>query len=345
VRQAALRKEQKKAAAEAAKLKAAQEKEQAEKEKAEKEAAAAVDGEKPEENGDKKEEDAESKVEEKKAEEPEEEEEPEEMEVDSELDVFGVSDVCDIGKGRPLFADFTFEDWALMSLRFELHTLAHAFKQDVNDAERMGVHVDHLVFYYNKYFRKELNSKYFGVENFEELAGFVGDSAKISSKKVLESHLSGDLDSFDIFVKLTEECRRERLLLIDSGKEEAVLKFSPALQASSPSAGQQHSRSYQRGPRTQQAPHHQQKGWHGSPVQQVQQVQYKGGAPPAHSYNTGAAPYNSGKGGPVGKGGSYNSYGGKGAPAAGKGYGAPQNQAYGKGRQYGGGYQQKGYGK
>jgi len=344
VKQAALRKEQKRAAAEAEKLKAAQEKERAEKEKAEKE-----DGEKQEDEAQKPEE---SKVEEKKAEEPEEEdEEPEQMEVDSEFDIFSVTDICDTGKGRPLFADFTFEDWALMSLRFELHTLAHAFRQDVNDLERVGVHVDHLLFYYNKYFRKNLNSKYFGVETFEELVQFVSDSAKFNSKnKVLESHLAGDLDSFDIFVKLTEECRRERHLLIDSGKEEAVLKFSHALAGPSPAGGsggfggQQQARSYQRGPRVQQAPHHQQKGWHAAAGQQVQQVQYKGGAAPAHSYNAGAAAYNPGKGASPGKGGSYGGYGGKGAPAAGKGYAGPQNQAYGKGRQYSGGYN-KGYGK
>merc|ERR1719203_117055 len=88
---------------------------------------------------------------------------------DEELDVFGVANVCDVGNGEPLFGNFTFEDWALLSLRFELHSLVHAFRRDVNDPERAGIHVDHLLFYYNKYFLKSLNAKSYGVDTYEEL--------------------------------------------------------------------------------------------------------------------------------------------------------------------------------
>lgn len=56
--------------------------------------------------------------------------------------------VKDIGTGEPLFCNFGFEakgvrsrsrmlqDWALLSLRFELHLLAHSFLHDCGDPER-----------------------------------------------------------------------------------------------------------------------------------------------------------------------------------------------------------------
>merc|ERR1712137_1359929 len=69
-------------------------------------------------------------------------------------DLFEVTDVNDIGNGEPLFALFTFEDWALFTLRYELHLLAEAFKKDVNDPERVGIPEGHIAFYFNKYFKK-----------------------------------------------------------------------------------------------------------------------------------------------------------------------------------------------
>merc|ERR1712207_129901 len=114
-------------------MKEAQEKEAAE-------AKAKADAEKKE--GDEEE----KKEEEPKAmevEEEKEEEEEEEVVVDFEnFDIFGADDVNDIGGGMPLSKDFNHEDWTMMALRFELHLLAHAFRRDVNDQERPGIHVD-----------------------------------------------------------------------------------------------------------------------------------------------------------------------------------------------------------
>ncbi|CAE8628155.1 unnamed protein product [Polarella glacialis] len=51
----------------------------------------------------------------------------------------------------------------------------------------------------------------------------------------MESQLDGELESNDVFVKLTEEARRERLRRIDAGEEGAALKFNNrAPQDSSP---------------------------------------------------------------------------------------------------------------
>merc|ERR1712135_255560 len=149
-----------------------------------------------------------------------------EIEEEEDFDVFAVADVTDRGNGVPLFADFAVEDWALLSLRFELHLLVHAFRRDVNDPERLGIHDTNVAFYYNKYYRKVFNTKCFGVDTNAQLVDLVSDSVMFNPKtNVLESLLSDDLDNFDIFVKLSEEERRERQRLIDSGDTSAVLKF------------------------------------------------------------------------------------------------------------------------
>jgi len=158
-------------------------------------------------------------------------EEEEEVTVDFEgLDVFGVDDVMDIGGGMPMFKDFLAEDWALMTLRFELHLLAHAFKHDVDDDERPGIPVDHLPFYYNKYYKKPLAPASYGVESLTDVVNLVHDTTRITSKtKVLDSQLDAEMESFQIFVKLTEEARRDRNLHIDLGEESAKLKITVAV--------------------------------------------------------------------------------------------------------------------
>lgn len=156
------------------------------------------------------------------------------MDVDDvEVDIFAIQDVLDIGKGEPLFSKFEFEDWALMSLRFELHLLVHAFRHDVDDPERLGIIPENLSFYYSRYFRKALNTTYYGVDSFQQLIDLIKDTVSLDSKSnVLVSHLSSELDRCDLFVKLTEECRRERILMIDNGDPSLKLKFSkPTVQA------------------------------------------------------------------------------------------------------------------
>ena len=42
------------------------------------------------------------------------------------------------------------EDWTLLSLRYELHLLTHAFPKDSEDPERVAVPLEHLAFYYQQ---------------------------------------------------------------------------------------------------------------------------------------------------------------------------------------------------
>jgi len=142
-----------------------------------------------------------------------------------DLDVYAVENVLDIGNGEPLFANFTWEDWELLRLRLDLHLLVYAYKHDLNDPERESFHHDHLLFYYEKYIRKSLTPKNFGVPGVVELIDLVKDTVGIIPRKgLIECHLAEDTP-LDNFVKLTEDERRERERHIDLGDESAALKF------------------------------------------------------------------------------------------------------------------------
>lgn len=155
-------------------------------------------------------------------------EEDDEVDIES-LDVFAVEDVCDVGGSpkMPLFTKFAFEDWTMMGLRYELSLLTHAFRRDVNDSDRIGIHIDHLGFYYNKYFKKALNTKFYGVESMKELLGLVRDTVVVNRKnQVVEPQLPEEMESLGILAMLTEEARRDRTRRVDLGDESARLKLS-----------------------------------------------------------------------------------------------------------------------
>jgi|Transcript_41718 hypothetical protein len=227
-------KEQKKAAAERkAKIEADRKKIEDAKKKVED--AKKADGEKKEEEA------KEEKAPEPMAVEEEEPEEPEEPEVEVDfegVDVFGVEDVCDIGGSMPLFKDFNFEDFAMMSLRAELHLMALSFSKDVEDEDRSGMHVDHLQFYYEKYFSgKKLSFQAFGVTSAAELIALIGDTIYIEAKNNVVESLIPDLETFAVFIKLTEEARRVRALALEMGDESAKLKISGNKGEKRPSEG------------------------------------------------------------------------------------------------------------
>jgi len=194
------------------------------------------DGEKKEgEEGEdaEKKEDAEAKV--------AEDEEKKEMEIDEdEIDVYALESIDDIGNGKPLFFNFVYEDWTLLSLRYEFHLLVYSFQHDVGDPDRPAFHESHLGFYYNKYFNKAFNVKYFGVETTAELCALIKDSAKVNEEtNFLEAVMPVDAP-LDKFLRHTEDHRRERQRNIDAGDETANLKFTrpappPPRQSGAPS--------------------------------------------------------------------------------------------------------------
>eukprot|EP00930_Biecheleria_cincta_P023397 TRINITY_DN16912_c0_g1_i1.p1 TRINITY_DN16912_c0_g1~~TRINITY_DN16912_c0_g1_i1.p1 ORF type:complete len:871 (-),score=228.44 TRINITY_DN16912_c0_g1_i1:111-2696(-) len=150
---------------------------------------------------------------------------PAEVDVEN-LDAMQVEDITDIGNGEPLFLSFTYEDWTLLSVRYELSLLAHSFKKDLNDADRPGFQIKDLGYYYQKYYRKTWNFAQFGVKEFEDLVDLMKESVSVDSST---GHLKAEQDediALEHFVKLTEDNRRERQRRIDAGDETGRIKFT-----------------------------------------------------------------------------------------------------------------------
>merc|ERR1711988_275890 len=102
-----------------------------------------------------------------------------------DVDIFSVTDVSDVGNGVPLFEHFTFEDWALVELRFKMCWLVLSFKADVNDDDREGIPKDHFAFYYQKYYGEPVGHKKYGVTTNEELFAFIKDSVSLKDGLVM----------------------------------------------------------------------------------------------------------------------------------------------------------------
>jgi len=126
----------------------------------------------------------------------------------------------------------------LMQMRFDFAALIWAFRKDTDDEDRTGIPMDHLAFYFNRYFKKSINPKNFGVADVPAMFAFIKDTVAIEDK-LLTCKLQDDLDNFDIFVKLTEEGRRERSRRIEAGDETARLKFvqASAAKPAAPASG------------------------------------------------------------------------------------------------------------
>jgi len=151
---------------------------------------------------------------------------------EDELDVFKVEDIKNIGENRALFEHFEGEDWALAALRFELHMLTTSFKRDCNDPDRTGVPLEHVNFYYFKYFGKMFSPAIFGfdaVSGTKDILNLIKDSVTLEDN-LLVSKDEDDMDNFDIYIKRAEYSRRERSRRIEAGDETARLKFQPSKQ-------------------------------------------------------------------------------------------------------------------
>jgi len=177
----------------------------------------------------------------KEAEEKGDEAPKEDPEVDvDDLDVFSVDNVSDIGNGEPLFANFVYEDWFLLSTRYEIHLLLHSFKKDLNDSDRPSFTEKDLGFYYNRYFKKAFSLKSYNAKDLAGLVELIHDTLLVNKESsFLEPALSDDTPIAN-FVKLTEEHRRDRQRRLDAGDETAELKFprnAPAPPARQPPSG------------------------------------------------------------------------------------------------------------
>merc|ERR1712187_720903 len=100
----------------------------------------------------------------------------------------------------------------------------------MGDPERTGMPEKHFDFYYGKYFTKKIAPKSFGKESLQEVLIMAKDVIASNEEEVpiLELKLTDEIDTLDIFCKLTEDVRRERQRRIDAGDETAKIKFTPS---------------------------------------------------------------------------------------------------------------------
>jgi len=156
----------------------------------------------------------------------------EEMDINFEdLDVETVADVADIGTGEPLFSNFMYEDWQLLTVRRELLLLVNSFKKDLNDPERTGFGEKDLSFYYQKYFKRAFSLQNFNCQSLQALVDLIPDTLSISPEtKFLEAVQPDDIVDAAL-VKIVETQRRDRQRRLDAGDESAELKFPRAAQA------------------------------------------------------------------------------------------------------------------
>lgn len=187
----------------------------------------------------------------------------------ADVDVFGVNDINNVFDSptdqlaEPLYAHFSQEDWALVNLRVELHLLAIAFRKDVVDPERVGVHRDLLDTYYQKFSGHPLTSKLNQTPGaLEALFEQISDTLFFDpSTSVLRTLIWEDVELFDIFVKITEVSRRDRVLqqcLGEALKARDFLKL-PQTQDNRGHQGQHQKGGYQKAERRDS----QHKGQHG----------------------------------------------------------------------------------
>ncbi|CAE6972650.1 Hnrnpu [Symbiodinium natans] len=143
-----------------------------------------------------------------------------------DLDVFAVEDVMDLGNCMPLFANFVYEDWTLLTLRAELHLLLHSFKKDLDDPDRPGFVEAHLAYYYQKYFKKSWNFGQYGLAKFTDLLDIMKDALTVDSTSNFLQAVQAEDVGLETFLKYTEDHRRERERRVDAGDETAKLKFT-----------------------------------------------------------------------------------------------------------------------
>jgi hypothetical protein len=248
------------------------------------------------------------------------------MTVDDDAAPVAITAALDVesidGKKTPLYKAWALEDWALMTMRAELHILLRSFKADVTekDAERRGITTKHLGFYYSLFLQKSLDPTSVGMPSQEKLLEYLSDVVTVTGG-VLALKSSEDLP-LAAFVKETESRRRDREKKLLAGDDSARLEFRGKGYQNQGKGYQNQGKGYQ----------NQDKG-KGYQNQWNKGAQAKGG--PAYAPSV---PYKGGGQQPYGqKRPADNDYAAKrprpyGAPAYGGGYGGKGFPAYGKGK-------------
>ena len=136
-----------------------------------------------------------------------------------------VKHVTGVVSGDAFFCEFAFEDWALLSVRYELFLLLCALGSDSSDPGPPNIPLEDLACCYNDHYQKQLEIHKYGFKEFSELAAIIPDTVVIKGGKVyLVPHLCASTE-LEHFIQLAAAHRRDRLRRVDAGDELALLKF------------------------------------------------------------------------------------------------------------------------
>lgn len=154
-------------------------------------------------------------------------------------DAIDLASVVDIHNaddhGTPLYANFRYEDWLLLSWRYELHLLVHAFAADVADDDIPGIPENHLGHYFSVYFGICFSPEAkLGVPDVSSVVKLLRDPIEFvehdGGPRTLRSGLDKEA-SLDVFVKSVEAYRRDRKRRLEAGDESAQLSVPSPSQA------------------------------------------------------------------------------------------------------------------
>ncbi|CAE7395016.1 unnamed protein product [Symbiodinium microadriaticum] len=97
----------------------------------------------------------------------------------------------------------------VQTLQEEMNMLIQSFLHDCADPDRSGIHPEFIPFYFGKYFRRNFSPKFYGVNTMEELVALIDDTLILHGRCV-ETQISTEIDTNEVFVALTEDARRIR---------------------------------------------------------------------------------------------------------------------------------------
>jgi len=149
---------------------------------------------------------------------------------DSSIDLTTVQDIHNAdGDGMPVYAGFKYEDWLILSWRYELHLLVHAFLEDAADKDLTGIPESHLGHYYKLYYGQTFDPKgKIGADGLVKTLHLLKEPLELVEGRPGHRILASKLDrtvALETFVKGVEAYRRDRQRRLDAGDESALLSF------------------------------------------------------------------------------------------------------------------------
>lgn len=146
----------------------------------------------------------------------------------STYDCFSVENISDVnGEGMPLFSKFKQEDWTLAGLRYEIHCILRFFKKEVDAKTRAGIHKNLFRDYFKLYMMRDFMPEHYGADNMDKFWEMMADTVSVDDNGLLVCE-NEETTAMSVFIRLTEEARRERQRRIDAGEEGAKLVFKLA---------------------------------------------------------------------------------------------------------------------